>query len=196
MPSQLPPDQSQQQPAQQPQAKSFEQDPSKHPGSNLPPAAQVALSRPVPGQSLTHAVGQMPWQHPPQFTKLEEALNFIMDQVTEPLHLKEMFRLFDLGISVDEMTRVIIFAGFTTGKFTPDLGIMLYKPLLLGIMAIAHRAGMKDTRVLQPHKMQDSNQLQRVKMLAAYKKQKGDVPDIEDEEQSPPPSTGFMNRGQ
>ena len=44
---------------------------------------------PVPGQSLTDTPGNYPWEHPPQFTDLNEAAEFVWDNLHEENKLKE-----------------------------------------------------------------------------------------------------------
>lgn len=103
------------------------------------------FSGPVPGESLTKAPKSMPYERPPQFTKLDEAMNFVMNQLLEPEHFKELISLMKAGMPVEAIVRTVLFGGFASGKWTPDLAILMYKPLFLTIMAIAHKANLKDT---------------------------------------------------
>lgn len=124
---------------------------------------RIAFNGPIPGQSLTKPKGQMPWEHPPKFTKLKDAMHWLMDQLTEPFYMKQLLQLMDGGIPVEAITRTLIFSGFTTGKWTPDLGMLLYKPLMLSVLALAHRSGLKDTPVLVPRTLSNyhSNKLKQ-----------------------------------
>ena len=80
---------------------------------------------PVPGQSLTDTPRNYPWEHAPQYATVEDASM----QVWEGLHKKETMEkvvvLLDAGLTVEEITKVIVFAGFVEGKFTPDVGLLL-----------------------------------------------------------------------
>lgn len=117
----------------------------------------AVFSTPVPGQSLTSPPKGMPYEKPPQFTKIEDAVHYVMNQVTEPEHISEFLHLIKRGISIEEMTRVIIFSGFALGKWTPDLAMLIYKPVMLGLIALAHRASLKDANVLMPKRMSDKS---------------------------------------
>src|SRR5229473_1537612 len=110
----------------------------------------IAFGSPIPGSSLTKEHGSMPYEHPPQFTKLSDAVNHLMDQLTEPMYMKQLLQLMDAGIAIEAIARTLIFTGFTLGKWTVDLGMLMYKPIMLALLAIAHRAGFKDTPVLLP----------------------------------------------
>ena len=37
---------------------------------------------PIPGQSLTHELGARPWQNPPQYSTIEEALEFYVPRLS------------------------------------------------------------------------------------------------------------------
>ena len=45
---------------------------------------QVSLSRPIAGQSLTHELRARPWQNPPQFTTVEESMDWYLDRFDNP----------------------------------------------------------------------------------------------------------------
>ncbi len=110
----------------------------------------IAFNAPIPGSSLTKEHGSMPYEHPPQFTKLTDAVHHMMDQMTEPYYMKQLFQFMDAGVAIEAIARTLIFTGFTLGKWTVDLGMLMYKPIMLALLAIAHRAGFKDTPVLLP----------------------------------------------
>lgn len=167
----------------QPMEKSWSQDPSKRPKG----IQSIVFSGPIPGQSFTHAPKSMPFQKPSQFPDLEDFVNFVMDQITETEHLKQLFTLAKTGISVEEFVRVILFAAFTGGQITPDVAMLAFKPLMLGVIALLHRAGIKDASVVSPHRMKN-NDIDRVRMIAGLQTPKEQAPT---EESS---NIGFMDR--
>lgn len=109
---------------------------------------KTVMGAPIPGQSLTGAPKNAAWEKPPQFTKVDEAMNYIMDQVLEPQYIKQLFGLMSGGMSIEAIVRVLIFSGFTSGKWTPDLGIMLYKPLMFTLITLAKMAGLTNTPIV------------------------------------------------
>lgn len=112
--------------------------------------AKVAFGRPVPGQSwAAHEPKSTPWQAPPQFVKLEESMNFVMNQITEEHHLKTLLDIMDSGMSIEALTRTILFTGFSEGKWTPNLMMLMHKPVMLALIALAHRAELKHVPVVQ-----------------------------------------------
>src|SRR6185312_17517457 len=106
-------------------------------------AAFNGFSAPIPGQSLTQPPGNAAWEHPPKFTKLDDAANFVFNQLMNEPTLHTMFHFLKSGVSVEALARVIIFAGFSKGYWTPDLGMLMAHPVMFMIMGIAKRAGIK-----------------------------------------------------
>ena len=102
---------------------------------------------PIPGQSLTDKPGNAPWEHPPQFTDTAEAAEYIWDKLTNPDYVKQVIAMLDAGIPVEALCRVIIFAGFTEGKWTPDVGFMLAEVVIKMIATIAVKAGVKKFKI-------------------------------------------------
>lgn len=158
---------------------------------------KAAFSGPIPGESLTHAPKQMPYEHPPQFTKLEDAMNFLMGQMLEPQYLKQLLALMDAGMPIEAITRTLLFSGFSMGKWTPDLGILMYKPLMLSLMAIAHKANMKHTPIVLKEsltKFQDQK-LKQFQMMEEYKMKEAPASSETEELPEPTLNGGFMQRG-
>lgn len=117
--------------------------------------ANIVFGRPIPGQSLTDKYRNSAWQSPPQHVELDKALDYLFDKLTERYQLKQLLHIFDSGMSVEAITRTILFTGFTQGKWTPTLMMMLYRPLLLLIATLAHKAGHKDLPVIEPSNFKD-----------------------------------------
>jgi len=102
---------------------------------------------PVPGQSLTDKPGNYPWEHPPQYTDTQEASEYIWDKLTEPLFAQQVIAMLDAGIPVDAIARVVLFSGFTEGKWTPDVGFMLAEVVMKMVATIGFTGGVKKFKI-------------------------------------------------
>jgi len=102
---------------------------------------------PVPGQSLTDKPGNYPWEHPPQYTDSMEASEHVWDKLTDPLFSQQVIAMLDAGIPVEAIARVVIFAGFTEGKWTPDVGFMLAEVVMKMIATIGFTGGVKKFKI-------------------------------------------------
>ncbi len=126
--------------------------------NNPPNLVNSMFTFPIPGHSLTHEPKSMPWEKPPQFVQIDEAMNFLMHQLLEPQYLKQLLMVMNAGMSIEAITRTITFTGFATGKWTATLGMLIYKPLMLALISIAKRAGLTDTPVAHPGSLEVHNE--------------------------------------
>ena len=97
---------------------------------------------PIPGQSLTDKPGNASWEHPPQFTDTEEAAEYVWDKLTQPNFADQVVAMLDAGIPVEAIGRIIVFAGFTEGKWTPDVAFIIAEPVMKMIATMGMRAGV------------------------------------------------------
>jgi len=120
---------------------------------------------PIPGQSLTDKPGNSPWEHPPQFTDTVEAAEYIWDKITQPDFAGQVVAMLDAGIPVEAIGRIVVFAGFTEGKWTPDVGFILAEVVMKMIATIGVTAGVKKFRM----SMQDLTNNKQMKAIMTIK---------------------------
>lgn len=160
----------------------------------------IAFGAPTPGQSLTTPPKNMPFEHPPQFTKLDEVMGYMMDQLTEPQHMTKLLQMIESKMPIEAITRTLLFTGFASGKWSVDLALLMYKPLMLALIAIAHRAGLKDSPVIMPKAVtkQRMSSLREYIVSKEFSKQDEPIEELisaPEQEQPKPQSQGFMQRG-
>jgi len=100
------------------------------------------FNAPIPGESLTSTPKNMNFEKPPQFVDLEETTEFLWDRLNERDSMLKLLAMLDKQIPVDGIAKTILFSGFASGKWTPDLAILLAKPVTAMIMAIGNSAGI------------------------------------------------------
>ena len=69
-----------------------------------------------------------------------------------------MLVLLESGLTVEELVKVIIFAGFVEGKFSPDVGLLLVPIVGDMVVAIAKKAGIEKVNLEKP-KQDDTKEL-------------------------------------
>ena len=116
---------------------------------------------PVPGQGLTDKTRNYPWEHPPQYTDTMEASEYIWDKLTHPSFVKQVIAMLDAGIPVEAIARIVVFAGFTEGKWTPDVGFMLAETVVKMVATIGFTAGVKKFKI----SMQDLTNNKQMKTI-------------------------------
>ena len=103
---------------------------------------------PIAGQSLTDKPGNNKWEHPPQYTTVEEGSEAIWNLLHEPEKLEQILLLLHTGVSVEALAKGILFSGFTEGKWTPDLAALLAEIVFNQILSIGMKGKIKKMRIL------------------------------------------------
>lgn len=159
-----------------------------------PDTVNQMFSGPVPGESLTLPPKNQPWEQPPQFVRMEDAMNFLFNQLLEPKFFKQLMKMLDAGMSVEAIVRTILFGGFTMGKWTVDLAMLMYKPLMLTIITLAKSAGIKHAPIVMKESLdkflQGRFQVDDMFDTAKIKDEVQEVEPLNDAEKA----TGFMQR--
>jgi len=125
---------------------------------------------PVPGQGITDKPGNYPWEHPPQYTDTMEATEFVWDKLTKPEFAEQVIGMLDAGIPVEAIGRIIVFSGFTEGKWTPDVAFIITEPIMKMIATIGIQGGVKKFRI----STQDLTNNTEMKSILDVKKNKAD----------------------
>ena len=84
----------------------------------------------VPGASLTNDPEKpYPWEQPPQFANPREAQDYMYTLLSTPEVAADIVTALGQGISVMDLTSLFVFTGFVSGKFTPDVGLLIGEPI-------------------------------------------------------------------
>ena len=103
------------------------------------------FNAPIPGESLTVAPDSThSWERPPQYTNDEDALEALYFELTELDTLKQLINIINDGIPLDEIAQVVLYKGYSEGKYNPDLMLMLIEPTIYLLISIADYADIKD----------------------------------------------------
>jgi hypothetical protein len=105
------------------------------------------MGRPIPGQSLTtNPENPAPYERPPEYTNVHEATMYLWDTVIEDETYAALMAGVSKGVPVMNIVEVMLFGGFNSGKWNPDLMMMLAEPLAYMIIALAERLDL-DIRI-------------------------------------------------
>ena len=140
---------------------------------------QVSLSRPVPGQSLTHEVRARPWQNPPQFNTVEESMDWYLERFDNPEIVQELLSIMEMGIPLSTIANSMQLGGVLQGIHTIDVGILIM-PVLMEIMK--HLAEKTDTKYVMGDEPEESDRpSDSVVQSAINSLEEGEEVDIDEE---------------
>lgn len=98
---------------------------------------------PIPGMSLTHELGARPWQSPPQYTTVDEAIEYYLERMSTDEFMDQMADVLEMNVPVTTLANTIQLAGVMDGKHTVDVGMLVMPLLMEMIMLIGDNAGVK-----------------------------------------------------
>jgi len=94
---------------------------------------QVSLSRPVPGQSLTHEVRARPWQNPPQFNTVEESMDWYLERFDNPELVEEMLSIIENKVPLSVIANSMQLGAVLQGVHSIDVGVLI-TPIIIEIL--------------------------------------------------------------
>ena len=101
------------------------------------------FERPIPGQSLTNSPEQKyPWDNPPEITSQREATERVFLDLIKPENMETVSTLMADGMPVADVAQMLLMAGFTKGKFNPDMMLNLLEPTMFMLLSIAEKIGL------------------------------------------------------
>jgi hypothetical protein len=95
----------------------------------------------LPGQSLTNSPDvPLPWEQPPEFSSPRVALNSIVKKLLQPESANHLIDAIHQGTSIIDLSSIILYSGFTEGKWSPDTMMLLMEPLMYTLINLAETA--------------------------------------------------------
>jgi len=96
---------------------------------------------PIPGANYTSDTRNWPWHRPPDITDVDEALEHVIENLTETDAGMRYMSLIEAELPLTSVTDIIVTLGIGRGKWTPDFAILIAGPVtrLLEIMAKSYK---------------------------------------------------------
>ena len=86
---------------------------------------------PIAGQSLTNSPeSTQPFEGPPEYTNIREATQAIFMSLLEDEMIMEVCRMMSNGTPIGDITKMLLVAGLSQGKFNADLMVLLVEPVM------------------------------------------------------------------
>jgi hypothetical protein len=112
----------------------------------------VPFDAPIPGQSLTAPLGGRPWQSPPQYATVEEALDYYIPRIDSDEVSSQLIDVMEMGIPVTTIANTMQLSGVLEGKHSVDVGMLILPVLTELLMLIGDTAKVKYTSGLEKGK--------------------------------------------
>lgn len=159
----------------------------------------VMFDAPVAGSSLTKPLGGRPHQQPPQYTTVEDAMDFYMAHFEDPKFLDKLIQSLKMNVKVTSIAHLMTTKGIMEGYITIDVAMLIQAPLMELIMYVAEKSGVKFRSGMED---EDDVSLDDADLRAIVAEAKADPElnaalegsDVEDEPVEEEPTSGFLQR--
>ena len=106
--------------------------------------------RPVPGESLTVAPGNRPYERPPVMSKLSEVLDFYIERITKEEVIDNTIEMLDIGIPVELIVETITIFFVMNGTHSIQNRLLISPVLHEYVRMLGKQAGIKVVDGLNP----------------------------------------------
>ena len=137
-------------------------------------AEQPSFSYPIPGEGMTSEVGSRPWQNPPKYKTVEEALDFYIPRLTSDEVYDALLDSMELGIPLTTMADSMQSIAVMQGLHTIDVGILAIPVIVEMLAFIGDNAGIEYT--LGTESAIDEDTISESKIALAMKKMRERLP--------------------
>jgi hypothetical protein len=141
----------------------------------------------IPGSGLTKQPGSLPFQRPPRFVHIEDALESMWDRLNMPDNMLMIYGLLKAGYPVEALARTILYMAAFQGEFTPTLMMLMLPTTIKQIVAIGHKLGVKKMTIRNPD-------LEKAKFMAKLAEAVQDKIDMSDPDGTGAPADGGQNQ--
>ena len=100
------------------------------------------FNAPIPGEMLTAELGGRPWQRPPQFSKVEDVMNYYVDKMVEPKIAGNAVSIMEAGVPVTTLSETLMTANVMEGVHSIDTGVLVVPFIMEMLEYLAEEAGV------------------------------------------------------
>tara|TARA_R100001591_G_C4256752_1_gene158631 strand:+ start:43 stop:543 length:501 start_codon:yes stop_codon:yes gene_type:complete len=97
--------------------------------------AEPLFDAPIPGQGLTHELKARPWQNPPQYSTVDEAVEFYISRMGEDSFSEKLIDAMEMGIPLTTLANTIQLNNVMEGRHSVDIGILVM-PVIIEMMRL------------------------------------------------------------
>jgi len=138
---------------------------------------QPSFDMPISGQHMTVELGGRPWQQPPQYATVEEALDYYIPILESEEGTTQLRDVLEMGIPVTSVANAMQTASVMDGKHSVDVGVLVLPVLIEIIMLIADTADIEYVSGLEPDKsVMDKTLINKAIRKYEQEKEKEDEP--------------------
>ena len=104
---------------------------------------QPLLDGPIAGQSLTAEINGRPWLNPPQYSTVDEALDYYLERMSSEEFTDQLVDVLEMGVPVTTLANTIQLGSVMDGIHSVDIGMLVMPFIMEMIMLVGESSGVK-----------------------------------------------------
>ena len=104
---------------------------------------QASLDAPVPGEGLTHELGDRPWQKPAQLTNVDDVIPFYRDKILDEEFIPQLLQVIEMGMPLTTIANAMQNAAVMEGVHSIDVGVLMLPIIVELLKYVAERNEVK-----------------------------------------------------
>ena len=156
---------------------------------------QPSLDAPIPGEGLTHELGDRPWQKPAQLTNVDEVMPFYREKILDEEFIPQLLQVIELGIPLTTIANAMQSAAVMEGVHSIDVGVLMLPIVVELLKFVAEKNDVKYVTGMEKREAAPNDEM----ITALAMKEMGEEKDMPEEpaEEEPveePQPRGLMAR--
>ena len=86
---------------------------------------QASLDAPIPGEGLTHELGDRPWQKPAQLTSVDEVMPFYREKIMDEEFIPSLLQVIEMGMPLTTIANAMQSVAVMEGVHSIDVGVLM-----------------------------------------------------------------------
>ena len=105
--------------------------------------AEMNLDAPVAGMSLTAELGARPWQKPPQYNTVDQAVDYYVTRLNSDEASEQVVDILEMGVSTSKLANIIQLGSVMEGVHSIDVGVLVTPVIIEFIKLIGDSSNVK-----------------------------------------------------
>ena len=156
---------------------------------------QPSLDAPIPGEGLTHELGDRPWQKPAQLTNVDEVMPFYREKILDEEFIPQLLQVIELGIPLTTIANAMQNAAVMEGVHSIDVGVLMLPIVVELLKFVAEKNNVKYVTGMEKREVAPNDEMITALAMKEIGEEK-DMPEapVEEESVEEPQPRGLMAR--
>jgi hypothetical protein len=120
---------------------------------------QPSLDAPIPGEGLTHELGDRPWQKPAQLTNVDDVMPFYREKILDEEFIPQLLQVIELGIPLTTIANAMQSAAVMEGVHSIDVGVLMLPIVVELLKFVAEKNDVKYVTGMEKREVEPNDEM-------------------------------------